>query len=112
MAPAEFPVLAVRNPKLWWPNGYGAPALHDLTLTSTIGGAVSDTKTLRFGMRQVTHEISLMDKTDTLRRVGIDLSKARALHTQIVDGTHQGIRQTKNSWASVARPRRRDPRPQ
>ena len=100
MAPAEFPVLAVRNPKLWWPNGYGAPALHDLTLTSTIGGAVSDTKTLRFGMRQVTYEISLMDKTDTLRRVGIDLSKARALHTQIVDGTHQGIRQTENGWAA------------
>ncbi|MGU3390150.1 glycoside hydrolase family 2 protein [Sphingomonas sp. M1A8_2b] len=100
MTPAEFPVLAVRNPKLWWPNGYGAPALHDLTLTTAANNAVSDTKTLRFGMRQVTYEISLMDKTDTLRRVGIDLSKARALGTQIVDGTHQGIRQTENGWAA------------
>ena len=100
MTPAEFPALAVRNPKLWWPNGYGAPALHDLTLTTAVNNTVSDTKTLRFGMRQVTYEISLMDKTDTLRRVGIDLSKARALHTQIVDGTHQGIRQTENGWAA------------
>ncbi|MEG3165692.1 LamG-like jellyroll fold domain-containing protein [Sphingomonas sp. PB2P19] len=100
MAPGEFPALAVRNPKLWWPNGYGAPALHGLTLTSTIDGTVSDTRTLRFGMRQVTYEISLMDKDDQLRRVGLDLSKARALGTQIVDGTHQGIRQTDTGWAA------------
>ncbi len=100
MAPAEFPALAVRNPKLWWPNGYGAPALHDLTLTTAVNNAVSDTRTLRFGIRQVTYEISLMDKTDTLRRVGIDLSKARSLGMQIVDGTHQGIRQTDNGWAA------------
>ncbi|HEX8445577.1 MAG TPA: LamG-like jellyroll fold domain-containing protein [Sphingomonas sp.] len=100
LTPAEFPALAVRNPRLWWPNGYGAPALHDLALTTSAGGAVSDTKTLRFGMRQVTYEISLMDRNDALRRVGIDLSKARSLGQQVVDGTHQGIRKTANGWAA------------
>lgn len=100
MTPAEFPALVVRHPALWWPNGYGAPALHGLTLTSSIDGAVSDTKTLRFGMRQVTYDISLMDKNDRLRRVGIDLSKARALGTQIVDGTHQGIRDSDKGWVA------------
>ncbi|WP_083671909.1 glycoside hydrolase family 2 protein [Sphingomonas montana] len=100
MAPAEFPALAVRNPRLWWPNGYGMPALHDLTLTTTVAGAVSDTRSLRFGMRQVTYEISLMDRNDRLRRVGLDLSKARTLGQQVVDGTHQGIRKTPNGWAA------------
>ncbi|MDX5986314.1 glycoside hydrolase family 2 [Sphingomonas echinoides] len=100
LRPSEFPQLSVRNPKLWWPNGYGAPALHMLTLTSSVAGQPSDTRTLRFGMRQVTYDISLMDQKGELERVGIDLSKARALGQQIVDGSHDGIRKVKDGWAA------------
>ena len=99
LAPREFTQLSVRNPKLWWPNGYGAPALHDLTLTASVGRQPSDTKTLRFGMRQVTYDISLMDQAGELRRVDIDLSKARQLGQPIVAGDHEHIRQTANGWA-------------
>ncbi len=98
--PADFPQLSVQNPKLWWPNGYGDPALHDLTLTTSIGQSVSDTRKLRFGMRQVTYDISLMDQAGDLDRVHIDLSKARALGQQVVDGTHDGIRKVPNGWAA------------
>lgn len=100
MAPADFPALSVRNPKLWWPNGYGDPALHDLTLTASVDGRPSDTRRLRFGMRQVTYDISLMDRTGVLQRVAIDLSKARSLGQRIVDGSHDGIRQVANGWAA------------
>lgn len=100
MAPADFPALAVRNPRLWWPNGYGDPALHDLTLTASVDGRPSDTKRLRFGMRQVTYDLSLMDRDGDLERVGIDLSKARALGQRIVDGTHTGIRKVAGGWAA------------
>ncbi|MFT6571294.1 MAG: hypothetical protein ACJAWY_003018, partial [Sphingomonas echinoides] len=100
LRPSEFPQLSVRNPKLWWPNGYGAPALHMLTLTSSVAGQPSDTRTLRFGMRQVTYDISLMDQKGELERVGIDLSKARALGQQIVDGSHTGIHKVKDGWAA------------
>ncbi|MEG8017326.1 glycoside hydrolase family 2 protein [Sphingomonas sp. LR55] len=100
MKPADFPQLSVRNPKLWWPNGYGDPALHDLTLTATVDGATSDTKHVRFGIRQVTYDISLMDKDGDLDRVGIDLSKARQRGERIVDGTHTGIRKVSNGWAA------------
>jgi hypothetical protein len=55
--PADFPALAVRNPRLWWPNGYGAPALHDLVLTATVGGAESDRRVRRFGLRQVDYDL-------------------------------------------------------
>ncbi|WP_380779547.1 LamG-like jellyroll fold domain-containing protein [Sphingomonas sp. R86520] len=100
LKPADFPQLMVRNPKLWWPNGYGAPALHDLTLTASVDGAASDTKHVRFGIRQVTYDISLMDKDGDLDRVGIDLSKARQRGERIVDGSHTGIRKVANGWAA------------
>ena len=99
LRPAEFPQLAVRNPRLWWPNGYGAPTLHDLTLTVGAGGAVSDTRRLRFGMRQITYDLSLMDRHGTLDRVTVDLTRARSLGQPIVDGSHTGIRKVPNGWA-------------
>ncbi|WP_443584094.1 glycosyl hydrolase 2 galactose-binding domain-containing protein [Sphingomonas sp. CLY1604] len=104
MTLADFPALAVKNPKLWWPNGYGDPALHDLTLTATVDGQASDTRRLRFGMRQVTYDISLMDPQGDLARVGIDLTKARALGQRIVDGNHDGIRKVPNGWAASLLP--------
>lgn len=51
-APADTPSLRVKNPKLWWPNGYGDPTLHELTLTAAVGGQTSDSRTTRFGMRK------------------------------------------------------------
>jgi Glycosyl hydrolases family 2/F5/8 type C domain len=54
---ADFPALAVRSPRLWWPNGYGDPALHDLVLTATVDGAESDRRVQRFGMRQVDYDL-------------------------------------------------------
>ncbi|WP_078901627.1 discoidin domain-containing protein [Actinacidiphila yeochonensis] len=59
LAPAEFPALRIADPELWWPNGYGEPVLHDLTLTAEAGGAVSDRRTLRFGIRQFDYSYSM-----------------------------------------------------
>ena len=55
--PAEFPALVVRDPKLWWPVGYGEPVLHDLALTASVGGAASDHASSRFGIREFTADI-------------------------------------------------------
>jgi len=104
MTPADFPQLAVRKPRLWWPNGYGDPALHDLTLTASVDGQPSDTRHVRFGMRQVTYDISLMDQAGDLERVGIDLSRARQLGQQIVDERHSGIRKVAGGWAASLMP--------
>ncbi|MBN2426596.1 MAG: discoidin domain-containing protein, partial [Calditrichaceae bacterium] len=30
--PDSHPALLLKNPKLWWPNGYGAPHLHDVKI--------------------------------------------------------------------------------
>ncbi|SEF54036.1 F5/8 type C domain-containing protein [Actinacidiphila yanglinensis] len=55
-APDSFSRLRLSDPKLWWPNGYGDAALHDLTLVASIGGQESDRRTTRFGIRQFGYE--------------------------------------------------------
>ncbi|WP_282087178.1 discoidin domain-containing protein [Streptomyces tendae] len=55
-SPDDFPELKLHKPKLWWPNGYGEPHLHDLTLTASVSGRVSDHRTSRFGIRQFGYE--------------------------------------------------------
>jgi Exo-beta-D-glucosaminidase Ig-fold domain/F5/8 type C domain/Glycosyl hydrolases family 2 len=57
--PATYPQLRLRDPRLWWPNGYGEPHLHELTLTASVDGEESDRRTTRFGMRQVGYEYEL-----------------------------------------------------
>lgn len=53
----EFPLLSIQNPYLWWPNGYGKQYLHNLELTFSIDGKVSDRQNTTFGIREVTNEI-------------------------------------------------------
>ncbi len=54
---AEFPLLTIHNPYLWWPNGYGKQYLHNMELTFTINGTISDRENTTFGIREVTNEI-------------------------------------------------------
>ncbi len=49
-----FSVLTVNNPRLWWPNGYGAQELYTLDFSFQINGVASDTKSVRFGIRQIS----------------------------------------------------------
>jgi hypothetical protein len=67
----------VKQPRLWWPNGYGAQNLYNLDLSATImdngqwimdngnsgsagrAVAVSDSKTLSFGIREMSYELMI-----------------------------------------------------
>lgn len=49
--------LIINNPRLWWPNGYGAPDLYTCALSCTIDGIVSDEKEIRFGIRKYSYEM-------------------------------------------------------
>ena len=52
-SPKEFSQLGIKNPYLWWPNGYGKQYLHNLKLTFVADGKVSDTKYTTFGIREI-----------------------------------------------------------
>jgi hypothetical protein len=103
-APKTFAQLHVLHPKLWWPNGYGAPNLHDLTLTASIDGAVSDTDRLRFGIREVSYDLSLFDHTGALRRVTVQPTNGRLDGTKLIDVRHQAIKETPRGWAESLTP--------
>src|SRR5579872_843254 len=56
--PAQFPVLRMAHPKLWWPYGLGPQNLHTLTIQATVRGTVSDEQRMRFGIREITSELT------------------------------------------------------
>jgi uncharacterized protein (DUF1778 family) len=102
--PADFPALKVQHPALWWPSGYGPATLHNLTVTVHDGGAVSDAQTVRFGIREITYDLSLFDHAGALRRVQIDPTLATARGESIIDVHHEAIKRTPNGWAESLTP--------
>ena len=93
LTPAQYPQLAVQHPRLWWPNGYGKPELHSLQLSFAAGGRISDSKPVRFGIREITYELSLLDGSGHLRHVEYSPTKARAEKAPVVNMKHDGMRE-------------------
>ncbi len=57
-SPEQFPQLRMRNPPVWWPYQMGEPHLETLTLSFIEGGHVSDEQSVRFGIREITSELT------------------------------------------------------
>src|ERR1700692_986617 len=57
-SPAEFPKLNLSNPQLSWPAQMGTPNLYDLTLSFEVDGKPSDVSRTKFGIREITSEVS------------------------------------------------------
>jgi hypothetical protein len=50
------PELRLKNPKLWWPAGFGEPHLYDVELVfEDSGGKTLDSKSFKAGVRQMTY---------------------------------------------------------
>ncbi|MDR1356086.1 MAG: discoidin domain-containing protein, partial [Tannerellaceae bacterium] len=54
LSPLTTPALNIRNPKLWWPKGYGEPYLYDVKLSFDIAGKASDQTAFKSGIRQMS----------------------------------------------------------
>lgn len=49
----EFPEIIIKNPRLWWPNGYGNQELYNAEFTVNMnGGSISDSELVTFGIRE------------------------------------------------------------
>jgi hypothetical protein len=96
----EFPQLHLKQPKLWWPNGYGAANLYGLTLEIDEADRQSDRATLRFGIRELSYELSLFDHEGRLRRVDVDPTLGSLLGERLVDVRHEAIKRTPQGWAA------------
>ena len=60
LTPAEAALLHLDQPRIWWSHDLGSPELYGLTASVETGGAVSDTRTVTFGVRKI--ESRLTDK--------------------------------------------------
>jgi hypothetical protein len=90
LAASEFSQLSVQHPRLWWPNGYGKPELYTLELSFSEGAGESDRKQLRFGIREITYELSLLDGAGTAAAFGIFADDGQAEgEEQVVDVRHR-----------------------
>ena len=58
LTPDEFPDLVIDNPRIWWPVHLGEPNLYDLSLNVMTNGHVSDSESVRFGIRDVKDYIN------------------------------------------------------
>ena len=56
--PQRFPELHVKHPELWWPYQMGAPHLETMTAMFEEQGKISDEQSVRFGIREVTSELT------------------------------------------------------
>jgi exo-1,4-beta-D-glucosaminidase len=63
--PETFPQLVINNPRLWWPHTVGPQNLYDLNLSFTASGKSSDTKKVRFGIREISSWMNNFDKQRT-----------------------------------------------
>ncbi|MGC1463430.1 MAG: sugar-binding domain-containing protein [Terracidiphilus sp.] len=57
------PALHIEHPRLWWPNGYGAPNMYRLHLSFKQEGTDSDALDVDFGVRKISYSVP---GTDTL----------------------------------------------
>ena len=104
LRPAEYAQLKVQNPKLWWPNGYGEPTMHALTVSFKEGGKQSAKQQIEFGMREVSYETSLLDATGHLRRVEVLPSRTHDSALPLIDESHEGIRQIDDKTPNLMPP--------
>jgi len=98
LAPTDFPQLRLKNPRLWWPNGYGRPELYHLRVSFKTGAGASDEKRLRFGVRELSYELTLLDGAGRLRRVEYDPAQAQGEH--VVNVGHAGMIESAEGWVA------------
>jgi exo-1,4-beta-D-glucosaminidase len=57
-SPEEFPQLILNQPKLWWPVQTGPQNLYSLNLQVDADTGISDQEVVRFGIREITSELT------------------------------------------------------
>ncbi len=104
LTPREFEALRVQHPRLWWPNGYGEPALHGLTLRFVESGAATSEAHTTFGMREVSYETSLFDPDGHLHRVEVLPARTYDAQLPLIDERHEAIRRIDDHSPNLTAP--------
>jgi len=57
-APDRYPQLRIAHPRLWWPYQMGKSEMYRAHLQVEVGGQVSDSASVQFGIREVTSQLT------------------------------------------------------
>jgi len=69
----EFSQLRMKDPKLWWPNGYGGQHLYSVELKLlNARSELVDQKRVRFGVRELTYEFAVATEKVDFQRINFD----------------------------------------
>ncbi len=105
LSPKDFAQLNINRPRLWWPNGYGSPELYHLKVKFTSANeGESDTATTRFGIRELSYELTLLDHGGRLRRVEFMPTVASSAGKHVVNLSHEGIIESAEGWVASFMP--------
>ncbi|POM14452.1 Exo-beta-D-glucosaminidase [Burkholderia cepacia] len=52
---SDIAALSIKQPSLWWPNGYGEPNLYAVTVGIEVARRRSDERTLKVGLRRIEY---------------------------------------------------------
>ena len=75
--PTTTPVLNLKHPALWWPNGYGNQSLYQLKLSVTDNAnIVADAQTVRFGVREFSYELMVNAPDNNRWRISYEPTNA------------------------------------
>lgn len=88
--PEDFPQLTIINPRLWWPNNYGRQELYWLKLkVKNQDGTVADVKNIRFGIRELSYELTIATPEKERWRVELDPIAVFKAGKPVLDNVHR-----------------------
>jgi hypothetical protein len=84
--PKDYSQLTLRQPRLWWPNGYGKQELYHLQLSFiTKDKQESDRASARFGVREMSYELGVKQADGKVERVEFRPTLARGASQPVID---------------------------
>lgn len=89
--PNQYNQLNLKNPRLWWPNGYGLPNLYNMELSAFVKNEESDKQLIRFGIRELTYEMTVDAPQKPAWRVEYNPIKAADFEESIFDNMQRRV---------------------
>lgn len=81
----EVEKLIIKNPRLWWPNGYGKQNLYTLEVKTSDKNGLNDYKTVRFGIRELEYELAVNTLENEIQRINLNPLDTYQSNREIID---------------------------
>lgn len=81
----EVEKLIIKNPRLWWPNGYGKQNLYTLEVKTSDKNGLNDYKTVRFGIRELEYELAVNTLENEIQRINLNPLDAYQSNREMID---------------------------